>query len=276
MIKRIWNGTELLERRKNITKIKDYRMQHKGKYPPEKCSVSMKNLILGGCNNSMYDYDTELDSITMIDLSTIIIKKYHSEYRPMKECFAVKYLSLFTQFPLLREVDEYYVEYRKQLPQKIASARARSASSTITSSCCIVGNGEESGEKSARNNVTNVERGAMIMGGNVTGPNSNSSSYLGTATTPVMKHSILRDSGKKPGTPLHNQLRLSSMMKSSIKYNNLNIPSSPANAHTSLTRSNVMKNTTSPYKTSLQRVETQNSNYINLFETIPENNLDSL
>lgn len=252
MVQRIWNGIKLLDRRKNIQTIKTYRMNHKGKYPPEKCSASIKHAIYNECNVNTYDYDTELDGITMNDLTTIIIKKYHPDYKTSKECFAVKYLSSFTQTPIIHQIDEYYLEYRKQLPQKINSARTRS--STGNSSYCIntgvedIGNGERNG----------------------------SSSYVGTATTPVMNHSILRDSGKKPSTPLHNQLRLSSMMKSSIKNKDNIVPLSPANTHTSLTSATTYASKGNPYKTSLQRVEQQNSNYINLYETIPEINQDHL
>lgn len=263
MVQRIWNGIKLLDRRKNIQTIKTYRMNHNGKYPPEKCTTRLKHAIYNECNINTYDYDTELDGITMNDLTTIIIKKYHADYKPSKECFAVKYLSSFTQTPILHQIDEYYLEYRKQLPQKMNSARTRSSTGNSSSYCinaggCVVvgGGGEDSGS----------------------GYDTNGSSYVGTATTPVMNHSILRDSGKKPSTPLHNQLRLSSMMKSSIKNNNNNniVPLSPANTHTSLTSANIYATRSNAYKTSLQRVEQQNSNYINLYETIPENNQDHL
>lgn len=126
----------ILSRKRDLPFIKEYMKNHNGKYPNSNCFSNMKYLLTNKPNPNTFDYECDISDISFTDLTIIIIKKYKSNFIYQKEGFSMKYLSSFTTYNEIVEIDKYYINYRTQLPTKNGGSRAGSLSLSTTGSRC--------------------------------------------------------------------------------------------------------------------------------------------
>lgn len=123
----------ILLRRERINDINEYLKNHNGKYPPPippttqhlnnfSCFSRLINNIIGIPPNWKYDYSVEsIETLSMAELTNFMIKKYNKEYVNNKEFFAMKYLNIYNQYPIILDIDQFYVKFKAALPKKTVS-----------------------------------------------------------------------------------------------------------------------------------------------------------
>lgn len=124
----------ILNRKKNLSIIKDYMENTDGKLPESNCGSKMKYFFTNKPNPNQFDYDCNISDISFTDLTIIMIKKYKSNFMFEKEGFSMKYLSSFTTYKEIVDIDKYYVTYRTQLPFKSPGYTSRPGSMSATPS----------------------------------------------------------------------------------------------------------------------------------------------
>lgn len=108
----------ILNRRKNITNIKEYQLKHDDKLPNDNNSC-MEMIInsLFNTNPNRYDYNCELADISFYDITAMIIRKYNPNYRIKKrKRQSGRFLNKLLHYVVLNEIDSFYMEYHKALP----------------------------------------------------------------------------------------------------------------------------------------------------------------
>lgn len=105
-----------------------YKSLHHNHYPRETCMECLKRVWNGLPNPSHYDYSCEPAEISFSDLTTLMIQKYNPIYVHKKETFPLKYLTFYKQFPFLGHIDQFYLVFKKQLPQTGQTRDSRASS----------------------------------------------------------------------------------------------------------------------------------------------------
>lgn len=118
----------IFKRRAALETIKMYKSLHHNHYPPESCMQCLTRVWNGLPNPSHYDYWCDPVEISFSDLTTIIIQKYNPTYIYKKETFPLKYLTFYRQFPYLGHLDQFYMVFKKQLPQNSKILRSSTSS----------------------------------------------------------------------------------------------------------------------------------------------------
>lgn len=126
----------ILIRRERINDINEYLNNNNNKYPPSSpfvtqqqqqlgnfsCFSNFINKIKGIPPNWKYDYSVEsIESLSMTELTNFMIKKYNKEYINNKEFFAMKYLNIYNEYPIILDIDQFYVKFKSALPKKTVS-----------------------------------------------------------------------------------------------------------------------------------------------------------
>lgn len=106
---------QILDRKIKIQYIREYRSNHFGKFPPETCRQRIDNIIFKIPNPYVFDYDnvtindSEMDEeICFNKVEEIFYKLYNVSHKKKSMKFSIKYLTSFTNDPLLISIGKYY------------------------------------------------------------------------------------------------------------------------------------------------------------------------
>lgn len=104
----------ILDRKRQITVIKDYQKVHNGKFPKQPCFIMMKNLLTGSPHLYRYDYGEDCNShISFYEFTYDMIHLYKHDFKPVyRENFNLKCLGTFNFLPTIAEIDRYYLMFR--------------------------------------------------------------------------------------------------------------------------------------------------------------------
>lgn len=137
MVKKYFPGRRIeviMNRKLNIQLIKTYQNVHNGKYPSENCVSKIKRIWAGEPPPSRYDYTCELGEISFSDITSNFICKYNSNFIFSRETFPLKYLTYFKQSEVLGKIDNYYVQFRKLVPNRYSIKGKRTSSNSSLAS----------------------------------------------------------------------------------------------------------------------------------------------
>lgn len=146
----------MMERRGRFSIIKQYQEVHNNKLPSEPCASAFTRIIKRLPHPDKYDYDpssivnNQVSYISFNELVKITIRKYKPNYVFLHEAFAMKNLGRFLDHPLICDIDKYYIDYRNNSPEHIASVKRRSTLSCDKTSLTPVDFQQHSGCESSK------------------------------------------------------------------------------------------------------------------------------
>lgn len=178
----------ILNRRKNIKKIKQHQNYNGGSFPREPCFEFIKRLIKCKPNPYRYDYDCEIEQVSFVQIIKRVVKKYNSNFKFNKQAFAMKFLGAFNSYPVIYDIDRYYVIFRNYLPRKM-SLQYTNKDSTMLSDSSSYGNGGHSDLMNALNQNPNTSKKSILRSSTRASQarESISAQHLSLYTTPNCK-----------------------------------------------------------------------------------------
>lgn len=120
---------QILERKKNISQIKQYRIDHQGKYPSESCSELIFRKLRNYPHPYEYDYDNTSDSNENLeefyfrDLEQIMESHHKIVCTTRVLKFTQKYLTCFTDDFILKRIGNYYKLFKCEKMLKLGTDR---------------------------------------------------------------------------------------------------------------------------------------------------------
>lgn len=105
---------QILNRKKNILAIKEYRCSHNNKFPPKynSCLDTFLYIFSGYINPNEYHYDYQLyQNYTYTDYTRTMIRKYNCKFNSTKMHFKVKHLKNQTGDVIINQIDEMYINF---------------------------------------------------------------------------------------------------------------------------------------------------------------------
>lgn len=107
---------KILNRKRNILYIKQYKIEHNNKFPSSDISFCnrMISFLLNRPNTNRYDYDLQFyPSFSYHDFVRNLIRKYIPNYNNFHFHFKMKLLINSTGNPTVNEIDEMYMQFKQ-------------------------------------------------------------------------------------------------------------------------------------------------------------------
>lgn len=135
---------QILNRKKNILVIKEYRFAHNNKFPPKysSCLDTFLYIFSGHANPNEYHYDYQLyQNYTFNDYTRTMIRKYNCKFNNTKMHFKLKHLKNQTGDVIINQIDEMYINFHsygmkgsKDSLSVLSSGRESNTSSLLSAS----------------------------------------------------------------------------------------------------------------------------------------------
>lgn len=104
----------ILDRKRRIVEIKQYKAENNNKYPKENlsCFGKFANILFDIPNPNQFDYDYQLYPFyTYHDFAKLIIRKYDKKFENYRINFRMRHLQNKTLYKIIDEIDEMYVNF---------------------------------------------------------------------------------------------------------------------------------------------------------------------
>lgn len=118
----------VLKRKLNYRKIREYRDNHKGKFPSENCVVRFKNGFADYLPVNRYDFSNE-GEIQFQLLIHLYITNFRKKVNLIQEALTAKYLNSFKKYDIIGFIDSFYILYTRSLAITVTSQEAHSITS---------------------------------------------------------------------------------------------------------------------------------------------------
>lgn len=122
---------QFMNRKAKIQDIKSY-MANTDLLPPENCFSKFVRKRKGYPHPCLFHYDVANNEnvVGFSLLTTLYIKRFKSNFVYKSEAFIMKNLGRFHDISLIKDIDDFYITYRLNSPDRLESIRRRSSMNT--------------------------------------------------------------------------------------------------------------------------------------------------